>query len=106
MQTERVTFLTSRDHKAALDAYAKETGMSVGRVVREATASYMAEPQTKSEAEEVLELILPELEVALPRMQANLEAMRRDIAEARAAIAESLTRAERAQYLGSDRAAA
>ena len=28
MQTERVTFLTSRDHKAALDAYAKESGMS------------------------------------------------------------------------------
>ena len=44
MQTERVTFLTSREHKAALDAFAASNGQSVGNVVREATARYMAEP--------------------------------------------------------------
>ena len=38
MQTERVTFLTTPDHKAALDAFAASTGMSVGHVVREASA--------------------------------------------------------------------
>lgn len=97
MQTERVTFLTSRDHKAALDAYAKDSGMSVGHVVREATSTYMAQPSTKSEDEEVFELILPALEEALPRMQADLEAMRKSIAVARAAIAESLERVEQSR---------
>ena len=42
MQTERVTFLTTPDHKAALDAFAANSGMSVGRVVREATTRYIA----------------------------------------------------------------
>lgn len=92
MQTERVTFLTSRDHKAALDAYAKESGMSVGHVVREATASYMAPPSTKSEDEQVFELILPVLEEALPRMQADLDAMRRSIAETNVAVEAALAR--------------
>ena len=41
MQTERVTFLTSPEHKAALDAFAAKRGESVGNVVREATARYM-----------------------------------------------------------------
>jgi hypothetical protein len=95
MQTERVTFLTSRDHKAALDAYASREGKSVGNVVREATAQFIAQPLAKSEDEQALELALPALEEALPRMQANLEAMRTDIAAARMAIAESLARADR-----------
>ena len=34
MQTERVTFLTTPDHKAALDAFAVGSGRSVGHVVR------------------------------------------------------------------------
>ena len=97
MQTERVTFLTSRDHKAALDSFAANRGESVGNVVREATVRYIAQPQVKSEDEISLELALPALEEALPRMQANLEAMRADIAAARIAIAASLARAERAQ---------
>ena len=100
MQTERVTFLTSRDHKAALDAYARDSGMSVGHVVREATSTYMAQPSAKSEDEQVLELLLPTLEEAMPRMQANLEAMRQSIATARAAIAESLARVEASQQAG------
>jgi hypothetical protein len=45
MQTERVTFLTSRDHKAALDAYASKTGQSVGNVVREATSQFISQPR-------------------------------------------------------------
>jgi hypothetical protein len=44
MQTERVTFLTTPDHKAALDAFARENGMSVGHVVREATSRYIVDP--------------------------------------------------------------
>lgn len=72
MQTERVTFLTSRDHKKALDAFAAERGESVGNVVREATARYMAGPAS-GEEEEALKLLAEELNEAVPRMRASLE---------------------------------
>ncbi|MDZ3831147.1 MAG: hypothetical protein U0S50_04935 [Sphingopyxis sp.] len=72
MQTERVTFLTSREHKAALDAFASKRGESVGNVVREATARYMAEPVSEDE-EEALKLLAQELEDAVPKMRASLE---------------------------------
>jgi len=42
MQTERVTFLTIPADKAAVDAFARVNGMSVGHVVREATSRYFA----------------------------------------------------------------
>jgi hypothetical protein len=77
MQTERVTFLTSRDHKAALDAYAARTGQSVGNVVREATSRYLAQPSVANdeEASELAELsaIVREVAKAVPDMQASLE---------------------------------
>lgn len=71
MQTERVTFLTSRDHKAALDAYAKESGMSVGHVLREASTRYVAEGDMSED--ERLKLLLGELDDALPHMHAALD---------------------------------
>ena len=71
MRTERVTFLTSRDHKAALDAYAAQSGQSVGHVVREATAEFMAKPSTHEEEE--LAAIVAELVTALPDMKRRLE---------------------------------
>lgn len=71
MQTERVTFLTSRDHKAALDAYAKETGMSVGHVLREASLRYVAEGEMGED--ERFKLLIDELEDALPHMHAALD---------------------------------
>ena len=43
MQTARVTYLTTAAQKAALEAFARANGKSVGNVVREATMSYMAE---------------------------------------------------------------
>lgn len=75
MQTERVTFLTSRDHKAALDAFAKQSGMSVGHLVREATTRFMAQPSDDREDEDeaALRLLAQELEQAAPRIQASLE---------------------------------
>lgn len=88
MQTERVTFLTTPDHKAALDAFARESGMSVGHVVREATSSYLA--QEALDEDEARTLIMEEVERALPNMQDDLNAIRASIAEARAAIAEAL----------------
>jgi predicted transcriptional regulator len=70
MQTERVTFLTSADHKAALDAFAAKTGQSVGHVVREATSRYIAHEQDE---EAQLAALVAELAQAVPDMKASLE---------------------------------
>ena len=71
MQTERVTFLTSREHKAALDAFAKETGMSVGHVLREASIRYVADGEM--DEDQRLRLLTQELRDALPHMHAALD---------------------------------
>ena len=72
MQTERVTFLTSRDHKKALNAFAAERGESVGNVVREATSRYIAQGPDNAE-EEALAVMVEELAKAVPAMRASLE---------------------------------
>ena len=80
MQTERVTFLTTPDHKAALDAFASSNGMSVGHVVREASSQYMAQSaQASSDDEEALRLLIPEVELAVANMQRTIADMRADI---------------------------
>lgn len=71
MQTERVTFLTSSDHKAALDAFAKESGMSVGHVLREASLRYVAEGEMGED--DRFKLLIDELDDALPHMHAALD---------------------------------
>ena len=71
MQTERVTFLTTPDHKAALDAFAAISGQSVGHVVREATGRFITEGQ--ADQEEALALLAKEVEEAVPRMQADIQ---------------------------------
>ena len=83
MQTERVTFLTSTEHKAALDAFAASNGMSVGHVVREATSRYLVEGEMDDE--ERFKLLIQELDEALPDMHAALD---RAIAGQRALRAE------------------
>ncbi len=85
MQTERVTFLTTPDHKAALDAFASANGKSVGHIVREATSGYIAQG-ARTESDRELELLLPEAEAAISAMNGDISAMRSMIAEARAAI--------------------
>ena len=71
MQTERVTFLTTPDHKAALDAFARGSGMSVGHVVREATSRCVAEGDMNED--ERFNLLIEELDSALPQMHAALD---------------------------------
>ncbi|MDQ2893780.1 MAG: hypothetical protein M3R64_11930 [Pseudomonadota bacterium] len=71
MQTERVTFLTTPDHKAALDAFARESGMSVGHVVREATTRYVVEGDMSED--DRFKLLIDELDDALPHMHAALD---------------------------------
>ena len=69
MQTERVTFLTTPDHKAALDAFARDSGTSVGHVVREATSQFMSQPTAAEEAE---------LRALVDRMVATLDKTHRE----------------------------
>lgn len=82
MQTERVTFLTTPDHKAALDAYARESGKSVGHVVREATSRYIAAPADPDDEEEALSLLVPEVDAAVTDMLQTIQTMRADIERA------------------------
>ncbi len=70
MQTERVTFLTSPDHKAALDAFAASNGKSVGHVLREASTRYLVEGEADEEA--ALALLVREVEAAVPVMRADI----------------------------------
>jgi hypothetical protein len=95
MQTERVTYLTSAEQKAALEAFAKARGESVGNVVREATSRYIAQPPELSADEEVaLNLLADELEAAIPRWNAKFDSMEASIGRTRAAIREALAKVE------------
>ncbi len=71
MQSERVTYLTNAEQKAALESFAKQRGESVGNVVREATAQYMAEADMNED--EKFKLLIDELENALPHMHSALD---------------------------------
>lgn len=93
MQTERVTFLTSREHKAALDAYAAARGESVSNVVREATARYMAQPPEDG-SEKALDLLIDELEAAIPKWNARFDSMEASIDRARKSIRDALAAVE------------
>jgi malonyl CoA-acyl carrier protein transacylase len=73
MQTARVTFLTTPDDKAALDAYAARTGHSVGHVLREASSRYIAEGADREDAD--LAALVSEVNVAMPRMAAAIDRM-------------------------------
>ncbi len=73
MQTERVTFLTTPDHKAALDAFAASNGMSMGHVVREATSQYIGQATPEEEAE--LAMLVQQANEAIPKMRASIDSM-------------------------------
>lgn len=73
MQTERVTFLTTPDLKAALDAFAATNGQSVGHVLREASSQYIGRPTPAEEAE--LAVLVEQAKTAIPRMRASLDHM-------------------------------
>jgi len=73
MQTERVTFLTTPDHKAALDAFAASNGQSVGHVVREATSQYIGQPTPDEEIE--LAALVQQVNEAIPKMNASIDGM-------------------------------
>ncbi len=87
MQTDRVTFLTTPDHKAALDAFAAQNGRSVGHIVREATSQYIAKPTVDDlEYDDALAMALPELEAAFAQMGVTIDRMHLTVSQACAAI--------------------
>ncbi len=91
MQTERVTFLTSPDHKAALDAFAAGRGESVGNVVREATARYIAQPpEADGSSEAALDFLLSELEQAIPKWNAKFDSMEASLDHAHEEVRKAL----------------
>ena len=91
MQTERVTFLTSPDHKAALDAFAAGRGESVGNVVREATARYISQPpEADGSSEAALDFLLNELEQAIPKWNAKFDSMEASLDHAHEEVRKAL----------------
>lgn len=98
MHTERVTFLTTADHKAALDAFASKAGKSVGNVVREATTQYMAQPpEPKNDEDAALALLLDELESAIPKWNAKFDSMEASLDHAHDEVRKALAVAEAAR---------
>jgi hypothetical protein len=87
MQTERVTFLTSPDNKAALDAYAARTGKSVGHVLREAARRYLAQ---EADEEPELAALVEEANRAIPRMRETLDSMIATLEATNAKVAATL----------------
>lgn len=73
MQTERVTYLTNAEQKAALEAFARARGESVGSILRDAVAEYMAQPTDEEEAE--LIALTAQVNEAVPRMAAAMDRM-------------------------------
>ena len=88
MQTERVTYLTNAEQKAALEAFAKARGGSVGNILREAVASYMAKPSAEEEAE--MAALTAQVNDAIPQMAASLDDMSKTIRETRSKLDKTL----------------
>lgn len=83
MHSERITYLTNAENKAALEAFAKARGQSVGKVLREAAARYMDQP-TPQEEEELAALVeqvneaIPKINASLDRMSATMRQLKAD----------------------------
>lgn len=72
-QTERITYLTNAEQKAALEAFARSRGESVGAVLREASSQYMAEAPLNED--EKLAILVAELNEAVPAIAASFDRM-------------------------------
>lgn len=70
MQTERVTFLTSRTSKAALARRAAAQGVSMGEYVRRRVED---DDELTAEQEAELAALVAEANAVIPKMQASLD---------------------------------
>ena len=98
LQNERVTYLTSAEQKAALEAFARSRGESVGNVVREATARYIAQPPLQDDEEAMFELLANELEQAIPRWNAKFDSMEAHLDRAHEAVCKALAEVEAGKH--------
>ena len=72
MQTERVTFLTSAENKAALASRAAALGLSTGEYIRRRVDE---EEQITPEQEAELAVLVEQVNEAVPKMRASIENM-------------------------------
>lgn len=93
MHTERVTYLTNAEQKAALEAFARSRGESVGSVLREAAARYIATSDSDDD-NEAFDALVQELQEAVPRWNAKLDRMFANIDRANATVDAALARVE------------
>ena len=84
-----VTYLTNPEQKAALEAFAKARGESVGNVVREATAQYIEQPTPEELAE--LARLVEQVNEAIPAMNTSLDTMIATVRDMRRNIRDTLS---------------
>jgi hypothetical protein len=70
MRNARVTFLTTADEKAALEARAASLGVSSGEYIRLAVDNFAG---ASAEQEAELTALLEQVSASIPRMQASLD---------------------------------
>jgi hypothetical protein len=74
MQTERITFLTTPDGKAALASRAAARGVSVGEYIRRKVEEEDSDDfSAQDEAE--LAILVAQVNEAMPKMEASLDEM-------------------------------
>ena len=78
MQTERVTFLTTTEGKAAIAARAAARGISLGEYIRRKVED---EDELTPEQEAELALLVDQVNQAMPKMHASLDAISRKLRE-------------------------
>jgi len=88
MQTERVTFLTSPHHKAALTGRASAQGISVGEYIRRRTDDEDFTPGDEAE----LAMLVAQVNANLPRMSATLDHMIETLERTNRSVSQTLGR--------------
>ncbi len=73
MQTERITFLTTPQNKAAIAARAAARGISTGEYIRRKVDDEDEEPTPEEEAE--LAALVEQVNEAIPKMNESLDHM-------------------------------
>ncbi len=73
MQTERITFLTTPQNKAAIAARAAARGISTGEYIRRKIDDDDDEPTPEEEAE--LAALVEQVNIAIPKMAASMDRM-------------------------------
>lgn len=87
MQNARVTFLTTPDRKAAIEAKAADLGVSSAEYIRLAVDNF---DRTSAREERELAVLVDEVNAALPTMMRTIDDMAETIRTTRAEVERSL----------------